>query len=738
MTHRTATLCVLLFIIAAHSLARRAAEVDCYKAVFNHYPKNVPSDRSVDAPLTGNGDIGLTAAARKGELNLYFGKNDFWKAVEDYTYGRIAQPGGLRMTGDILKGEYHAEQLPGSAEVRMTFRLDAEQLTICMWVAAKENMVVVEFESTCSTDLCLDLWACQGDGSTTESGSENGCAWVHRSFQDIPHLQWPSHIAIAMNREQGTMHLQKGEHRTIVCTLYTDKDTPKWHATALRKTARVSDASLRQTKAEHKAWWEEFWGLSDVSLGDSLLEQYYYQSQYIFACASRKGKYAPGLWGPFITSDKPAWSGDYHLNYNFEAPYWAQYTSNHISLTENYEEPMLAYMEQGRRHAWNLCRCRGILYPVGLGPNGLVTQAWHRNSLGQPSDLEDGCMFWKQRTNASFVAANMMMRFHCTFDKAYARRVYPFILACADFWEDYLTFIDGRYVVFGDVFNETDPRNSSAAGDFNCLMSLGMARMILLGAKELSTFLGKDKVRWKKWDDILQHLSAFPLGHDEEGNFSLDYCERTGVKPSGISRLHMHAVLIPTGLTGPNLTPEYNKIMLSDLKKWQSTDQQDWGQSLGNGVETVYPGAARIGYPAAQLLAHLKERIHRGASPNCYVHAGGGGLETLSAVPGTINEMLLQSYEGILRIFPNWETSRNASFNNLRAYGAFLVSSSINNGQTGPVNILSEKGRTCVMENPWPNQQVRLVRNGKNAESLQGTTLHFRTKPGEKILISHQ
>lgn len=179
-------------------------------------------------------------------------------------------------------------------------------------------------------------------------------------------------MAMAMNNQNRELLLQPGKKETIVVAIYTNHDTEQWHEKAMEGAANATAASIEAIRQEHREWWDYFWGLSSVSFDDDFLEKYYYQSQYIFACASREGKFAPGIFGPFITTDEPAWCGDYHLNYNFEAPYWASYSSNHICLTENYDEPMLAYMDQGRVHAKNLFNCRGVLYPVGLAPRGCV------------------------------------------------------------------------------------------------------------------------------------------------------------------------------------------------------------------------------------------------------------------------------------------------------------------------------------------------------------------------------
>ena len=43
------------------------------------------------------------------------------------------------------------------------------------------------------------------------------------------------------------------------------------------------------------------------------------------------------------------------------------------------------------------------------------------------------------------------MRFYHTYDLDYARRIYPFLVETADFWQDYLQFEDERYIIYGDA-----------------------------------------------------------------------------------------------------------------------------------------------------------------------------------------------------------------------------------------------------------------------------------------------
>ena len=112
-------------------------------------------------------------------------------------------------------------------------------------------------------------------------------------------------------------------------------------------------------------------------------------------------------------------------------------------------------MAAARDNARKLLNGRGVYYPVGIGPWGIVSDN----------------TFWCQKSNAAYAAVNMVMRFDCTRDAAYARSTaYPFMKELAEFWEGYLKFEDGRYVIYDDAIHE-----SSESHDMNPVLSLGPA-----------------------------------------------------------------------------------------------------------------------------------------------------------------------------------------------------------------------------------------------------------------------
>lgn len=731
--------------------AKGQLSIDRYKVVFSSPPHHVPTTKTPDAPLAGNGDIGITMGGTPDNLCFYIGKNDFWRAYPVYP-GGIALPGGLDITiKELQHASYHAEQLPGSAEISARFSTSDCEVNLSSWVAATDNKIVIELQSNRKLTARLRLWATEGNTSTIAQGKEK-VTWVSRSFENMELLRWPTHIALAMNTVSDELILNPGETVRLVIAVYTNHDTPEWKNKAIAEAAQATDTSIEQLKRVHRAWWQNFWQLSQVDIGDAYFERHYYQSHYLFACSSREGKFAPGIWGPFITRDEAAWGGDYHLNYNYQSPYWASFSSNHISLTDNFDQPLLDYMEAGREHARNLLNCRGIYYPVGVGPKGLCTTMWpltpdemQERYATRENTIDGGYKFLGQKINAVFSVGNMLMRYYSTYDENYAHRVYPYLLACADFWEDYLVMENGRYVIRMDHFNEVMPniRNGGVwrdrLGDFNSTLSLGLVRMLFKGILDMSDFLAIDEMRRSRWADILDKLSDYPIGTLADGRKSLKSMEKgpqgRDVYPAGLNRVSIHGLILPGGVAGPVSDSIFNDILLGDVSSWAKKQRvpDDWGGTSNNGIETCYPAAVRVGYSADEILSNMKKRIEMDVYANSWIVQGGGGIETFAAVPLTINEMLLQSYEGIIRVFPNWNRNKNASFTNLRAYGAFLVTSVLWGGVIGNVTIFSEKGRLCKMENPWVDKQVQLVRNGKEAGVLSGKWLQIPTEIGERI-----
>ena len=82
---------------------------------------------------------------------------------------------------------------------------------------------------------------------------------------------------------------------------------------SVARAASVSPAAILRANS---AWWYDYWNATSVAIpGDSVLERFYYAHSYLIGSASRAGRVAAGLWGPWVHDDSPAWGGDFTLDY---------------------------------------------------------------------------------------------------------------------------------------------------------------------------------------------------------------------------------------------------------------------------------------------------------------------------------------------------------------------------------------------------------------------------------------
>ena len=103
-----------------------------------------------------------------------------------------------------------------------------------------------------------------------------------------------------------------------------------------------------------------------------------------------------------------------------------------------------------------------------------------------------------------------------------------------------------------------------------------------------------------------------------------------------------------------------------------------------------------------------------------------------------VTEMLLQSWDGILRLFPLWP-GEDASFRALRAVGAFLVTASLSNHTVHDVVIHSEVGELCHLQSPWATAALSVyeITSGTavTVSKSTGSVFAFATKAGASYSV---
>lgn len=400
------------------------------------------------------------------------------------------------------------------------------------------------------------------------------------------------------------------------------------------------------------------------------------------------------------------WHGDFHLNYNFQAPFYGLYSSNHADTTLPFYEAMNQMIPRGReiakKRGW-----QGIHLPVSMGPWGMCPE-------GEASD-------WGQRSNAVYSALNYLTYWHSTRDEGWLKTAgYPYLREVALFWEGYLKLQDGRYVIENDAIHE-----GHSPTDINPIFSLGALKTFFAAMPAISEAAGMDADKRVKWKDIHDKLSPFPT-QERGGKTVFRYTEK-GTPWWNDNTVGIQHIF-PAGAIGLDSDPkllEISRNMIDAMGRWRDY----------NGMSSWYTACARIGYDPAKILTEMRRMYDGHTLPNKLLNFGGGGIENVSPALA-VTEMLMQSHEGVLRFFPCWPKDQDARFGTLRARGAFLVSAELRSGAVGGVKITSEKGMDCAIVNPWAGRAVRVTRNGKAGETVEGERFTLKTSPREILTLA--
>lgn len=680
-------------------------------------PKRSGSQSIPDGALAGNGDLSVILGNSESGMRVHVAKCDLWKANE-----RPDSDGGIKPLGYVdldvpqnLYAHYHAEQRMDEGELFCRFADGRDFVQIRITVCAVKNDIF--FDVTASREELisqprLTVLSCNADALRAfEQGNSH---LVTRVF-DNEHLAYPCKVCA------GIRPFAKGQY---VLSVATNFDSDDFESDVASHLSSFTPETYQQEMEQHAEWWRAFYEKSSFTLSDEQLELNWYACQYHMAICSRNWQFPPGIYGNFITTESVNWHGDYHLNYNYEAPYYAVFSSNHPELADCYVTPLEEFMERGEECAKKYLGCEGVYYPVGLLPGGLFSEL----RSDDPEKYEK--MFLGQKSNAAYAAVILVMRWNSTRDTGYAREhIYPFLKAVGKFWESFLKFEDGRYVIHDDAIHEVpyyienfNPRPyKKHIHAKNALLSLGLVRMVFRTLLDLSEALGVDDDKREKWQHILDHISDYPTFHKRFKKV-FRYTEK-GVSWWNSNFLCLQHVY-PVGavdLYGDDQMRQIARNTFSINDRWCDD----------NATNSIFPCAVRIGIDPALILEKLRLNYQKFQQPNLLMLHGGGCLENCSLTAATLNEMALQSFDGVIRIFPNWDHSISAAFQNLRADGAVLVSAKMENGTITDIELVSERDGKIVLQNPYERCSLSTDKD----KIYTGRLIEIACKKGQRIAV---
>jgi alpha-L-fucosidase 2 len=565
----------------------------------------------------------------------------------------------------------------------------------------------------------------------------------------------------------------KEKHFQILVSIATSNETADPISAAVSLLDKAEQKGAERLKEEHHDWWQSFWKKSFVHLGDDYLENIYYLRRYLMGSASR-GRYLTPFNGSLWVWNKDIrqWVTPHH--WNTQQSYWGLAEENDCELIKPYIDTYSRLMPQAEAYAAKRGAKDAILWTEAHDFAGnMVSADWGNmvNDFTPASQMAS--IFWDY------------YRFQDD-QKCLQDTVYPFMKKAANFYLQYLKWDKAKqqYYIYPSMPYEHDHNSLK-----NCITDRYMIESLFNHCIRAAKILKTDSKLIGQWQHVISHLWEPPVLNVEGfgETFGLAYYPDGTVYPHPdeyvkSSKAHFHTMdahtiavfpadvlgLDETGSRYFNLAKKITlshpdninaispsaivaaRLGLADKTVERLHDMiaylQHFNQGLFYNIDhwcnlSRYMGkvdsAALVtqrDYVFDSRLTYNSRTGNSGLWAQPFVQCG---METLGVYGAAVNEMLMQCQEGKIRVFPATPSAWESAFT-LRADGAFMVSSYKDKQNViHGVELTSEKGNECRIQNPWPGKSVTLTCKGRKVRCSTDSNgvISFKTERGCTYLL---
>ncbi|HOL21755.1 MAG TPA: glycoside hydrolase N-terminal domain-containing protein [bacterium] len=547
-----------------------------------------------------------------------------------------------------------------------------------------------------------------------------------------------------------------------------DSENPQERVCEILKTSK--EEGYRRVEKRHKGWWANFWEKSAVQFDNKFIEALWYFSLYQFASSSR-GDIAPGLFGLWNASKNPPWCGDYHGDINMAMTYWPIFSTNHIELGEPFFKTFRKLLPVFKKQTEELYQIDGIKFPIATLDTG-VELCGNYYRMMQCTTGFYGLIFWN--------------RYLYTKDKKILEKdVFPVLEEGAKFYLALTEEKDGQVIIGPSWAPEQGPIPA-----YNVNNDLGLIKALWKAYVKACDILKKKSPYREKVEYYLQNFPDYPqkggefldsltagdfIGLSHPGLLAMvvpgnDVDAESPLAPVALNTLHnflprrtirrsfADRISSSCDLTWPWLLAvsvrlrdlKYAEHILMDIAISEFLKPNGMFAFIGGGVfnsreekRAAYnPEGAPVPYisPSEYIPAGKCVALHALFALACSQRGKEQMMSMLQQPSGflyAIDEMLLQSYGGCIKIFPAVPRclGKNCAFDKLLAEGGFEVSSVMENRKTVYVKLKSLCGGLCRLKiyNMKEREIVFKTSRGKviKPEKLSDGTYQWNTVKGE-------
>lgn len=500
----------------------------------------------------------------------------------------------------------------------------------------------------------------------------------------------------------------------------------------------------QQAATGTQAAWRDYWNLSSIALDDEFLEESWYRNQYFLNCSARAGAVCPRLYGNWPLPKGAPWSGEFVMDYNTEQAFWGTFSSNHLETNLAYAEMIELILPVGRNWAKGFYQLPGAFiaqrhWAVETPTIPVPWFGWGNIMSCTPWAMQGLWWHYLYSMDKEFLRTRAFgpIKEATQFMNAFMRR--PDAHGPSSPWKDnkFHIYPTQSPEIWRKHFGE--PAFSDAMPDLTLTKFLFNAYLRACRDLEIEQ---QESVLMKEVEEILAHFPEYQTKPSPRGGDV--FVDVAGASPDAI--YNTPNTLMPVfpgdeiGLHSPRHVYE--------LAANTYRNQQNEG---GNELVFKHVQGARLGLLDLEKFKRALRycQMPDGTFTDLLLEAGGRNKDSTPddllehyglwlenfAIPMVINECLLQSYNGELRLFPNWRPANgSAKFQTLRGVGAFLVSAEYRDGKVRWVRITSEAGQLLRVVNPWKSAAV--TARGRTRQVIGGGRIELRTHTGEVIELT--
>lgn len=542
-----------------------------------------------------------------------------------------------------------------------------------------------------------------------------------------------------------------------------------------RTFAAINKAAenIGEVEENNTAHWRHFWEQSFVHLKDEYLENIYNFNLYSLNCCCH-GKYPVSALGGAWTwnADVRNWGHFYH--WNGQQAFWGLEEANHPELAMNYYEFRCRMLENAEHDARKYFKVDGAFFSDICNLNGY--QAIEPDTV-------------RNLTVGPQIALDLYRHYQYSADEDFLRnKAYPFMKAAVRFYmgllvqEDGVCHISGGCVPYESYWNLKDT-----------ITDFCMIKVLAKALGETESILNVKDEDTRKFREFAADLFQMPIVEINPTGGQPVKALSAGIKwdghavgftegdyPRSPFPACQLAAIFPSGLIGlKDRETERFEIAVNTVRTILDTEFYQQGKMGVSGHTPIPQAVARLGMKSDMILVlnlfvrkyqHFSNgfmhylpdrteifegeyhpRLLTGAETNTVwnnVHEKSEGervalpkedfvhmyYEPSSNFMCGVNEMLLQSHDGVIRVFPAVPDSYTAMFT-LKAKGNFLVTSEMIDGEIMYLAIQSLNGGKCTVHRPW-SCGLR-VKGGAAETKIQakGDEILFETEVGRTYVM---